>query len=60
MFRFMFGFSKNSLGKDLINNFFFRNQELPQGFSNEFGFATIGTYTVQADDEEYGGLGGKH
>jgi hypothetical protein len=24
------------------------------------GLATIATYTVQADDEEYGGLGGKH
>ena len=24
------------------------------------GYDTIATYTVQADDEEYGGLGGKH
>ena len=24
------------------------------------GLATIATYTVQADDEAYGGLGGKH
>jgi hypothetical protein len=26
----------------------------------DLGFATIATYTVQSDDEEYGGLGGKH
>ncbi len=37
-----------------------RNQELPQpGFSRP-GLVTIATYTVQADDEAYGGLGGKH
>jgi hypothetical protein len=37
-----------------------RNQELPQPGDSRLGFSTIATYTVQADDEEYGGLGGKH
>jgi hypothetical protein len=37
-----------------------RNQELPQPGDSRPGLATIATYTVQVDDEEYGGLGGNH
>jgi hypothetical protein len=36
-----------------------RNQELPQPGDSR-PYATIATYTVQADDEEYGSLGGIH
>jgi hypothetical protein len=37
-----------------------RNQEMPQPGDSRPGYATIATYTVQADDEEYGILGGQH
>ncbi len=37
-----------------------RNQELSLPGDSRPSYDTIATYTVQADDEEYGSLGGKH